>query len=66
MEVEFLIDNNPERITYLNRTVHQKHFKAHPDVFNILLQIMDYATLTDNNGRKTDFRQVILIMTTTK
>ncbi len=38
--------------------------KAHPDVFNILLQIMDYGTLTDNNGRKTDFRNVILIMTT--
>jgi ATP-dependent Clp protease ATP-binding subunit ClpA len=38
--------------------------KAHPDVFNILLQIMDYATLTDNNGKKADFRNVILIMTT--
>jgi ATP-dependent Clp protease ATP-binding subunit ClpA len=38
--------------------------KAHEDVFNILLQVMDYATLTDNNGRKTDFRQAILIMTT--
>jgi len=38
--------------------------KAHEDVFNILLQVMDYATLTDNNGRKSDFRQVILIMTT--
>jgi len=37
--------------------------KAHPDVFNILLQIMDYATLTDNQGRKADFRNVILIMT---
>ncbi len=37
--------------------------KAHPDVFNILLQIMDYATLTDNNGRKADFRHVILVMT---
>ncbi|MDR1636631.1 MAG: AAA family ATPase, partial [Treponema sp.] len=37
--------------------------KAHPDVYNILLQIMDYATLTDNNGRKADFRNVILIMT---
>ncbi|MES9995023.1 ATP-dependent Clp protease ATP-binding subunit ClpA [Desulfovibrio aminophilus] len=37
--------------------------KAHPDVFNILLQVMDYATLTDNNGRKADFRQVILLMT---
>jgi len=38
--------------------------KAHPDVFNILLQVMDHGTLTDNNGRKADFRNVILIMTT--
>ncbi len=38
--------------------------KAHPDVFNILLQVMDHATLTDNNGRKSDFRNVVLIMTT--
>ncbi len=38
--------------------------KAHPDLFNILLQVMDYATLTDNNGRKADFRHVILLMTT--
>jgi ATP-dependent Clp protease ATP-binding subunit ClpA len=38
--------------------------KAHPDVWNILLQVMDHATLTDNNGRKADFRHVILIMTT--
>ncbi|HAL93255.1 MAG TPA: ATP-dependent Clp protease ATP-binding subunit ClpA, partial [Spirochaetaceae bacterium] len=37
--------------------------KAHPDIYNILLQIMDYATLTDNQGRKADFRNVILIMT---
>ena len=37
--------------------------KAHPDIFNILLQIMDYATLTDNNGKKADFRHVILLMT---
>jgi ATP-dependent Clp protease ATP-binding subunit ClpA len=37
--------------------------KAHPDVYNILLQVMDHATLTDNGGRKADFRQVILIMT---
>ncbi|HOK00105.1 MAG TPA: ATP-dependent Clp protease ATP-binding subunit ClpA [Termitinemataceae bacterium] len=37
--------------------------KAHPDIYNVLLQIMDYATLTDNNGRKADFRNVILIMT---
>jgi ATP-dependent Clp protease ATP-binding subunit ClpA len=38
--------------------------KAHPDLFNILLQVMDHATLTDNNGRKADFRNVILVMTT--
>ncbi|HLU15157.1 MAG TPA: ATP-dependent Clp protease ATP-binding subunit ClpA [Burkholderiaceae bacterium] len=38
--------------------------KAHPDVYNILLQVMDHGTLTDNNGRKADFRNVILIMTT--
>jgi len=38
--------------------------KAHPDIYNILLQVMDHATLTDNNGRKADFRHVILIMTT--
>ncbi|MFQ5851540.1 MAG: ATP-dependent Clp protease ATP-binding subunit ClpA [Candidatus Binatia bacterium] len=38
--------------------------KAHPDLFNILLQVMDHATLTDNNGRKADFRNIILIMTT--
>jgi ATP-dependent Clp protease ATP-binding subunit ClpA len=38
--------------------------KAHPELFNILLQVMDHATLTDNNGRKADFRNVVLIMTT--
>ncbi len=38
--------------------------KAHPDVFNILLQVMDHGTLTDNNGRKADFRNVVVIMTT--
>ncbi|ORF06208.1 ATP-dependent Clp protease ATP-binding subunit ClpA [Snodgrassella alvi] len=38
--------------------------KAHPDVFNVLLQVMDYAKLTDNNGRSADFRNVIVIMTT--
>ncbi len=37
--------------------------KAHPDIFNTLLQVMDYATLTDNNGRKADFRNVVIIMT---
>src|SRR5487761_2727186 len=38
--------------------------KAHPDVFNLLLQVMDHGTLTDNNGRKADFRHVIMVMTT--
>ncbi|MDO9314954.1 MAG: ATP-dependent Clp protease ATP-binding subunit ClpA [Burkholderiaceae bacterium] len=38
--------------------------KAHPDVFNVLLQVMDHGTLTDNNGRKADFRNVIIVMTT--
>jgi ATP-dependent Clp protease ATP-binding subunit ClpA len=38
--------------------------KAHPDVFNLLLQVMDHGTLTDNNGRQADFRHVILVMTT--
>ncbi|PQJ96668.1 ATP-dependent Clp protease ATP-binding subunit ClpA [Chromatium okenii] len=38
--------------------------KAHPDVFNLLLQVMDHGTLTDNNGRKADFRSVVLVMTT--
>ncbi len=53
----------------INRTPHcvlllDEIEKAHPDVFNILLQVMDHATLTDNNGRKADFRNVILTMTT--
>src|SRR5215203_4553903 len=38
--------------------------KAHPDIFNILLQVMDHGTLTDNNGRKADFRNVCIVMTT--
>ncbi|MCG8427029.1 MAG: AAA family ATPase, partial [Chromatiales bacterium] len=38
--------------------------KAHPDVFNLLLQVMDHGTLTDNNGRKADFRNVVIVMTT--
>ena len=38
--------------------------KANPDVFNLLLQIFDHGTLTDTNGRKTDFRNVIIVMTT--
>ena len=53
----------------VNRTPHcvlllDEIEKAHPDLFNILLQVMDHATLTDNNGRKSDFRNVILVMTT--
>ena len=38
--------------------------KAHPDIYNVLLQVMDHATLTDNNGRKADFRNIVLVMTT--
>jgi ATP-dependent Clp protease ATP-binding subunit ClpA len=38
--------------------------KAHPDIFNVMLQVMDHGTLTDNNGRKADFRNVVIIMTT--
>lgn len=38
--------------------------KAHPDVFNVLLQVMDHGTLTDNNGRKADFRNIVIVMTT--
>ena len=38
--------------------------KAHPDVFNLLLQVMDHGALTDNNGRKSDFRNVIIVLTT--
>ncbi len=53
----------------INRTPHcvlllDEIEKAHPDLFNILLQVMDHATLTDNNGRKADFRNVIIVMTT--
>ncbi len=53
----------------INRTPHtvlvlDEIEKAHPDLFNILLQVMDHATLTDNNGKKADFRNVVLIMTT--
>lgn len=53
------IHRNPHAVLLLDEIE-----KAHEDLFNILLQVMDYATLTDNNGRKSDFRQVILIMTT--
>ncbi len=53
------IHRNPHAVLLLDEIE-----KAHEDLFNILLQVMDHATLTDNNGRKSDFRQVILIMTT--
>jgi ATP-dependent Clp protease ATP-binding subunit ClpA len=53
------ITRNPHAVLLLDEIE-----KAHPDLFNVLLQIMDHATLTDNNGRKADFRHVTLIMTT--
>lgn len=53
------INKNPHAVLLLDEIE-----KAHPDMQNILLQVMDHGTLTDNNGRKTDFRNVILIMTT--
>ncbi len=53
------IDQNPHAVLLLDEIE-----KAHPDIFNILLQVMDAGVLTDNNGRKADFRNVILIMTT--
>ena len=53
------ITKNPHTVLLLDEIE-----KAHPDVFNLLLQVMDYGTLTDNNGRKADFRNVIIIMTT--
>jgi ATP-dependent Clp protease ATP-binding subunit ClpA len=52
------VRNNPYSVVLLDEIE-----KAHPDVLNILLQVMDHATLTDNSGRKADFRQVVLIMT---
>ena len=52
------ITRNPHSVLLLDEVE-----KAHPDLFNILLQVMDHATLTDNNGKKADFRHVILIMT---
>lgn len=52
------IRKNPHAILLLDEIE-----KAHPDIFNILLQVMDYATLTDNQGRKADFRNILLIMT---
>jgi ATP-dependent Clp protease ATP-binding subunit ClpA len=53
------INKNPYSVLLLDEIE-----KAHPDLFNVLLQVMDHASLTDNNGRKADFRNVILIMTT--
>ncbi len=52
------VDQNPHCVLLLDEIE-----KAHPDVFNILLQVMDHGKLTDHNGRSTDFRNVILIMT---
>jgi ATP-dependent Clp protease ATP-binding subunit ClpA len=53
------VTRNPHAVVLLDEIE-----KAHPDVFNLLLQVMDHGTLTDNNGRKADFRHVILVMTT--
>jgi ATP-dependent Clp protease ATP-binding subunit ClpA len=53
------INKNPHSVLVLDEIE-----KAHPNLFNILLQVMDNATLTDNNGKKADFRNVVLIMTT--
>ncbi len=53
------VTKNPHAVVLLDEIE-----KAHPDVYNILLQVMDHGTLTDNNGRKADFRNVILVMTT--
>jgi len=53
------ITKNPHAVILLDEVE-----KAHPDVFNLLLQVMDHGTLTDNNGRKADFRNAVLVMTT--
>ena len=53
------VTKNPHAVLLLDEVE-----KAHPDVFNLLLQVMDHGTLTDNNGRKADFRNIVLIMTT--
>lgn len=53
------VRKNPHAVVLLDEVE-----KAHPDIYNILLQVMDYATLTDNTGRKTDFSHVVVIMTT--
>ncbi len=54
-----VVNRNPHCVLLLDEIE-----KAHPDIYNLLLQVMDHASLTDNNGRKADFRNVILIMTT--
>ncbi len=53
------VSKNPHAVLLLDEIE-----KAHPDVFNLLLQVMDHGTLTDNNGRKADFRNVVMVMTT--
>ena len=53
------VSRNPHAVVLLDEIE-----KAHPEVFNLLLQVMDHGTLTDNNGRKSDFRNIILVMTT--
>ncbi len=53
------VTKNPHAVVLLDEVE-----KAHPEVFNLLLQVMDHGTLTDNNGRKADFRNVVLVMTT--
>jgi ATP-dependent Clp protease ATP-binding subunit ClpA len=53
------VSKNPHAVILLDEIE-----KAHPEVFNILLQVMDHGTLTDNNGRKADFRNIVLVMTT--
>src|SRR5690606_21693587 len=53
------VTKNPHAVVLLDEIE-----KAHPEVFNLLLQVMDHGTLTDNNGRKADFRNVVLVMTT--
>jgi ATP-dependent Clp protease ATP-binding subunit ClpA len=53
------VSKNPHAVLLLDEIE-----KAHPEVFNLLLQVMDHGTLTDNNGRKADFRNIIIVMTT--
>jgi ATP-dependent Clp protease ATP-binding subunit ClpA len=53
------VSKNPHAVVLLDEIE-----KAHPEVFNLLLQVMDHGTLTDNNGRKADFRNIVIVMTT--